>query len=113
MASVKSTAPSKARSRKPARRKPAPKPPSRSRRGRWPGHQLPDLSAILFAFRDAQALMTVAHAVVVRSYHYGPEERVLRMGVDALQAVYRQLEEADLQLARFQKKNARALRGAS
>jgi hypothetical protein len=100
MASVKSTAPSKAHARATARRKPAPKP-------------LPDLSDILDALRDAQALVSTAHAVVVRGDHYGPEERVLRMGVDALQAVYRRLDEADLELARFHKKAARAARGAA
>lgn len=102
----------KAHSRKAARRTPpAPQPQPKSRYRR-PTNRLPDLSDILLAVRDAQALVTVAHAVLVRGNAYGPEENVLRMGVEALRVVYRRLEESDLQLARFHKKNVSALRGA-
>jgi hypothetical protein len=73
---------------------------------------VPDLSAILSAYGDARSLVSVAYIVVAQS-NYGPEEHVLRLGVAALDAVYDQLDQADMQLERFRKKrNAGASRGA-
>lgn len=64
----------------------------------------PDLTIIFSAFCDAQALVAVAHKVMVNAnYGYGPEESVLRQGVDALDRVSDQLEDAERQLARFLK----------
>jgi hypothetical protein len=75
------------------------------------GEALPDLTAIFYAFCDARALVTVAHAVIVESDDYGPEESVLRLGVEALNSVSDQLDEAEMQLDRFRTKNASAQGG--
>lgn len=66
----------------------------------------PDLTAIFYAFGDAQALVSVAHEVMVNAnYGYGPDESVLRQGVAALERISDQLEDAERQLARFLKAN--------
>ena len=96
-----STAP-KAHSRKPARRKPAPKAPHRRQ-----ATALPDLTAILEALFDANALVSVARASLAASDSGDLEETVLQMGVDALRSVYEQLDVAAGELSRFQEKNAR------
>lgn len=75
--------------------------------------KLPDLSSIVDALRDAQALVSVAHAAVVRGNHYGLEERVLRLGVATLADVYHRLDEADVHLAEFLEKNGLGSRGAA
>ena len=77
------------------------------------GNRLPDLTEILHAFIDALALVTVAHRVIAGGDDYGPEEYVLRMGVSALHAVYKRLDEADVQITHFRDKNASIARGAS
>jgi hypothetical protein len=88
-----------------------PKSRKRTRRTR-PSTSLPDLRAILSAYGDARALVSVAHTAMLEG-NYGPEEHVLRMGVAALKAVYDQLDKAEMQLARFCEGNARARRGES
>ena len=52
--------------------------------------------------------MTVAHMVIVEGDGYGPEESVLRVGVEALDRVSDQLEEAEMQLGRLRSKKASA-----
>jgi hypothetical protein len=97
---------------KPAR---AAKRPSRGRkktRRTRPNTSVPDLTAILSAYGDARALVSVAHTAMLEG-NYGPEEHVLRLGVTALDAIYDQLDKAEMQLARFRKANAKARRGAS
>jgi hypothetical protein len=74
---------------------------------------LPDLTEILHAFNNAFSLVAVAHRVIAEGDDYGPEEYVLRMGVNALDAVYKRLDEADLQITRFRDKNASARGGES
>ena len=77
------------------------------------GHRRPpDLSGVLLALRNAQALVTVAHAVMASGKAYGPEESVLRLGVDALRKVYKWLDETDVQLTRFHNRNISTSRGA-
>jgi hypothetical protein len=72
------------------------------------GNQLPDIGAIVFAFADAQALVTVAHKLIVDGDNYGPEEGVLRLGVEALDRISNQLDEAEMQLGRFRRRNSGA-----
>jgi hypothetical protein len=107
MAKVKSTAPSKARSRKPAQ----PKNQSNPRLLR-PGN-LPDLAAILRALVEAHALISVAHRAIAASDDHDAEERVLRAGVNALDAVYNQVDAAEVQLAHFRRKHTSSVGGAS
>jgi hypothetical protein len=105
--SLKSTLkskPARAAKRRSRRRK-------RSRRT-GPIMSVPDLSAILSAYGDARSLVSVAYIAVAQS-NYGPEEHVLRLGVTALDAIYDQLDKAEMQLARFRESNARARRGTS
>ena len=75
--------------------------------------ELPDLTETLHAFVEALALVTVAHRVIAESDGHGPEEYVLRMGVNALDAVYNRLDEAAIQITHFRDKKAGASRGAS
>ena len=75
------TAP-KAHSRKPARRKPAPKAPHRRQ-----ATALPDLTAILEALFDANALVSVAQSALAASNRNDLEETVLLMGVNALEVI--------------------------
>jgi hypothetical protein len=78
------------------------------------GEDLPDLHAILDAFSDAQALVAVAHIAMEANDQYGPEEHVLRLGVEALDLVYDQIDRAGMQLARFIKTvTVKGTRGAS
>lgn len=72
----------KAHSGKPARRKPAPK---KSRT---------DLAAILAALDTARALVTVSLIALIGNDHSGPESTVLKLGVEALDAVYDRLDAA-------------------
>jgi len=65
----------------------------------------PDLSAISDALSDAYALVWTAHQVIVEGNH-GPEEGALRLGVEALERVCGQLDDAEYQLARFNKDNS-------
>ncbi len=74
-----------------------------SARRRKNAHPLPDLSDIVFAFSDAQALVTVAHIALAERNNYGPEENVLRQGVAALDRISARLDEADMQLGRFRR----------
>jgi len=55
---------------------------------------LPDLSPITDALHDAYCLVWTAHKVIVEG-HYGPEKGALRFGVEALERVRDQLEEAE------------------
>jgi hypothetical protein len=64
---------------------------------------LPELEPIVDAFWDALALVETAHAVIVEGDSYGSEESVLRQSCDALTRVRDQIEDAQLQLARFRK----------
>src|SRR5262249_43935328 len=70
-------------------------------RRRKNAHPLPDLSNIVLAFYDAQALVAVAHTALAERDDYGPEESVLRQGVEALDRISERLEEADGQFDRF------------
>lgn len=77
------------------------------------GDSLPDLTAVYYAFCDAKALVTVACEVLAHSRHAGAEATVLRLGVQALDRVSDQLEEAKSQLGRFRTQKAGEQRGAS
>jgi hypothetical protein len=70
---------------------------------------LPDLSNVVDAFHDAQALVLVAHMAVADNTHYGPEENVLRQGVEALDRVSDQFDEADMQLGRLRRKHEKTV----
>jgi hypothetical protein len=83
--------------------------PSRRRSG----NQFPDLEAIVFAFADAQALVTVTYKAVAESDIAGAEANVLRMAVEALDRISDQLDEAEMQLDRFRRENASAQAGVS
>lgn len=76
-------------------------------------NRLPDLTEILHAFNDALALVAVAHRVIEGGGDYGYEECVLRMGVEALDAVYNRLDGADAQITHVRNKNAEAARGVA
>jgi hypothetical protein len=95
MAVANRTAPSKARIRKPARRKLAHKP-------------LPDLHGILDRFCCALSVVTVSQMAIQASDQLAREECVLRQGIAALDAVY---EELDLAIGAINR--ATADRGAS
>ena len=84
---------------------------SATSKSRKADNSLPDLTEILHAFVDALALVTVAHRSIAEG-DYGPEEYVLRMGVQALDAVYNRFDRAELQITRFREKNAGTARGA-
>jgi len=75
--------------------------------------QPPDLTAILDSFSDAAALVSVAAKVVASSSYSGPESSVLRLGVEALNKVYDQLDAADTALHHFLKKHAVAKGGGA
>lgn len=64
-------------------------------------NSLPDLESMVNAFWDAVALVVTAHAVIVERTGYRKEESVLRQGCEALERVGDQLEDAQLQVARF------------
>jgi len=77
------------------------------------GNQPPDLEPVLHAFWDAEALVNVASHVVMDNDYAGPEASVLRLGVEALEKVADQLEEAERALHRFLKRKAVVKGGAS
>ncbi len=77
------------------------------------GNQPPDLEPVLHAFWDAEALVSVASKVVMDSLYAGPEASVLRLGVEALEKVADQLDDAERALHRFLKKNGVVKGGAS
>ena len=58
----------------------------------------PDLDEILFAFAEAHAQLSVASDVIGRNESVGPERVVLRLGVEASNRVYNQLDMAIVQL---------------
>jgi hypothetical protein len=60
---------------------------------------------------DASALIAVSLTAVIENSRSGPESIVLRLGVEALDRVYDQLDEATWQLARFHKKHVRVIGG--
>jgi len=95
------------RSKRPAtqRRK---RPPEKGR-----GNQPPNLEPVLHAFSDAEALVSVASKVVMDSIYAGPEASVLRLGVEALEKVADQLDDAARALHRFLKRKAAVKGGAS
>ena len=70
------------------------------------GNQPPDLEPVLHALWDAEALVNVASQAVMDSIDAGPEASVLRLGVEALEKVANQLEDADRALHRFLKRKA-------
>jgi len=76
------------------------------------GNEPLDLEPVLHAFWDAEALVSVASQAVMDSIDAGPEASVLRLGVEALEKVADQLEEADRALHRFLRKKAVVKRGA-
>ena len=61
--------------------------------------------------RIVVALVSVASKVIGNSSYAGPEASVLRLGVDALEKVFEQLDEADSALGRFLEKKADAKGG--
>ena len=81
MAVANRTAPSKARIRKPARRKPAHQP-------------LSDLHGILDRFCCALSVVTVSQIAIGASDQMAREDCVLRQGIAALDAVYEELDVA-------------------
>ena len=95
MAVANRTAPSKARIRKPARRKPAHQP-------------LPDLHGILDRFCCALSVVTVSQIAIGANDQMAREDCVLRQGIAALDAVY---EELDVAIGAITRTNAD--RGAS
>lgn len=72
---------------------------------RTPSKSAPDLSPIIDTLSDAYGLVWTANQVITQGVHYGPEQGVLRQGVEALERVLKQLDEAALQLAQFHKAN--------
>jgi hypothetical protein len=74
--------------------------------------ELPDLTEIFDAFSDARALVTVACEYILQNNDPGPAASVLYLGVEALDRVAAQLEEAEIQFDRFRRKNANASGGA-
>jgi hypothetical protein len=88
MATANRTAPSKARIRKPARRKPAHQP-------------LPDLHGILDRFCCALSVVTVSQIAIGPSDQLAREDCVLRQGIAALDAVYEELDLAIGAINRF------------
>jgi hypothetical protein len=58
------------------------------------GASLPDLADILGAFSDAYALIHVSQMAVADNEHCGTESVTLRLGVEALDRVYNQLDHA-------------------
>jgi hypothetical protein len=66
----------------------------RSRRKAAPSKSRTDLVAIRDALDAARALVAVSLIAVVKNEHSGPESTVLRLGVEALDAVYDRLDKA-------------------
>jgi len=58
----------------------------------------PDLAAILGAFADAYAMIHVSRLAVADNDHSGPESVALRLGVEAFDKAYNQLDRAILDL---------------
>lgn len=79
-------------------------PAAKSRRRRRPKTKFPDLHAILAAFGEASALVSVSLASLRENDYTGYESTVLRMAAHALDTVREQLDAADVQLARFSSK---------
>jgi hypothetical protein len=75
--------------------------------------ELPDLTDIYYAFSDARALVTVACHFITQKHNPGPAVSVLHLGVEALDRVSDQLEQAEIRFDRFRRKNAKVLGGAS
>jgi hypothetical protein len=59
---------------------------------------LPDLDAILGAFAEAHAMIAVSLMAVTNNEASGPESVTLRLGVEALDKVYNQLDKAIIEL---------------
>lgn len=59
---------------------------------------VPDLAAILGAFSEAYAMIDVSLTAVSENEHSGPEGVTLRLGVEALDKVYNQLDKAIIEL---------------
>jgi hypothetical protein len=66
----------------------------RSRRKPAPSKSPTDLVAILGSLDTARALVAVSLIAVTKNDESGPEEIVLRLGVEALDAVYDRLDTA-------------------
>jgi hypothetical protein len=73
----------------------------------------PDLGAILDAFADARALVTVVYTAFQINGRDGPEQPVLWQVIQALDRAYDQLDDAANQIERFGERNASTSRGAS
>ena len=68
-----------------------------TRRGRTRAPE-PDFPAILGAFSDAHALISVSLLIIQDNEHSGPERISLRLGVEALDRAYNDLDGAINQL---------------
>jgi hypothetical protein len=75
--------------------------------------ELPNLTEIFYAFRDARALVTVACDFITQNNDPGPAVSVLILSVEALDRVSDQLEQAEIQFDRFRRKNNLAKGGTS
>jgi hypothetical protein len=77
--------------------------------------ELPDLTAVFEAFFDAYMVVRVSCRLMEEgdADDHGPAVLTLHQGVDALDMVSDQMDEAELQLGRFRRKNNLAEEGAS
>lgn len=82
--------------------------PKKSKRPQKPRAPLNHLDEIHDAFADGLALVTTAHEVITQSSAYGPEETVLRLGVEALSRIYDQLDRANIELSSSKKTSKKA-----
>jgi hypothetical protein len=86
------------------RLKPAKSP--RRRPARKP--KLPDLAPIFDAFTEAFDLIRAAHMALREADQFGPPEVALTKGIEAMKAVYSDLDGATTDLVRLQRKQAKA-----
>jgi hypothetical protein len=87
--------------RKPAVRSSRHNQPRKTPRRRPAGGKLPDLQPFLNAFLDGLALVRAAHAAACRADQWGPIETTLRVGIEALERVYVDLDGAETSLHHF------------
>ena len=80
----------------------------KTKRAKHKTDSLPDLDPIVDALWDAYAFVWTANQVIAQGNH-GPEQFVMRQGVEAFERACEQLEAAHLELSRLR----RATGGAS
>jgi hypothetical protein len=78
------------------------KKPRKSKRAKRTTDSPPDLSQIVYAFWDAHAFVWTAHQVM-KEGHCGPEEAVLRQGVETLKKLCEQLDSIESELSRLRR----------